>query len=80
MQQLHNSETQEVDATGRDQRTMGQAQQEESMAAQDNKKLAVLIDADNAQAAVVQELLAEVLRHGTYVPSRRRATGSIHAL
>ena len=35
------------------------------MAVQDNKKLAVLIDADNAQAAVVQELLAEVSRYGT---------------
>jgi hypothetical protein len=59
---------------------MGQAQQEESMAAQDSNKLAVLIDADNAQAAVVQELLAEVLRHGTHVPPGRRATGSSHAL
>ena len=35
------------------------------MAVQDNKKLAVLIDADNAQAAVVRELLAEVSRYGT---------------
>jgi len=35
------------------------------MAAQDNKRLAVLIDADNAQAAVIQELLAEVSRYGT---------------
>jgi len=31
----------------------------------DNAKLAVLIDADNAQAAVIQELLAEVSRYGT---------------
>jgi NYN domain/OST-HTH/LOTUS domain len=44
---------------------MGQAQQEQSMAEQGNKKLAVLIDADNAQAAVIQELLAEVSRYGT---------------
>ena len=29
------------------------------------KKLAVLIDADNAQASVIQELLAEVSRYGT---------------
>jgi NYN domain len=65
MQQLHNSQSQEVDATGRDQRTMGQAQQEESMAAEENKKLAVLIDADNAQSAVIKELLAEVSRYGT---------------
>lgn len=35
------------------------------MAVQDNKRLAVLIDADNAQAAVIQELLAEVSRYGT---------------
>ena len=35
------------------------------MAMQDNDKLAVLIDADNAQAAVIQELLAEVSRYGT---------------
>ena len=32
---------------------------------QTNPKLAVLIDADNAQAAVIQELLAEVSRYGT---------------
>ena len=30
-----------------------------------NYKLAVLIDADNAQASVIQELLAEVSRYGT---------------
>ena len=30
-----------------------------------NQKLAVLIDADNAQASVIQELLAEVSRYGT---------------
>jgi len=35
------------------------------MAANDNQKLAVLIDADNAQATVIQELLAEVSRYGT---------------
>jgi len=35
------------------------------MAANTNPKLAVLIDADNAQAAVIQELLAEVSRYGT---------------
>jgi len=35
------------------------------MAVNDNLKLAVLIDADNAQASVIQELLAEVSRYGT---------------
>lgn len=35
------------------------------MATNPNQKLAVLIDADNAQAAVIQELLAEVSRYGT---------------
>jgi uncharacterized LabA/DUF88 family protein len=35
------------------------------MASNDNQKLAVLIDADNAQASVIQELLAEVSRYGT---------------
>jgi uncharacterized LabA/DUF88 family protein len=35
------------------------------MAIQTNQKLAVLIDADNAQASVIQELLAEVSRYGT---------------
>ena len=35
------------------------------MAVNNNQKLAVLIDADNAQAAVIQELLSEVSRYGT---------------
>jgi uncharacterized LabA/DUF88 family protein len=35
------------------------------MATNTNQKLAVLIDADNAQATVIQELLAEVSRYGT---------------
>lgn len=35
------------------------------MAINDNQKLAVLIDADNAQPSVIQELLAEVSRYGT---------------
>ncbi|MBX3586707.1 MAG: NYN domain-containing protein [Ramlibacter sp.] len=35
------------------------------MATRDNARLAVLIDADNAQASVIQELLAEVSRYGT---------------
>lgn len=35
------------------------------MANTQNEKLAVLIDADNAQASVIQELLAEVSRYGT---------------
>lgn len=35
------------------------------MAINNNQKLAVLIDADNAQASVIQELLAEVSRYGT---------------
>jgi uncharacterized LabA/DUF88 family protein len=37
---------------------------EKSMATNTNQKLAVLIDADNAQASVIQELLAEVSRYG----------------
>jgi len=35
------------------------------MATNNNQKLAVLIDADNAQASVIQELLSEVSRYGT---------------
>jgi len=35
------------------------------MATNTNQKLAVLIDADNAQASVIQGLLAEVSRYGT---------------
>jgi len=35
------------------------------MATNSSEKLAVLIDADNAQAAVVSDLLAEVARYGT---------------
>jgi uncharacterized LabA/DUF88 family protein len=35
------------------------------MATNNSQKLAVLIDADNAQASVIQELLAEVSRYGT---------------
>lgn len=38
-----------------------------------NQKLAVLIDADNAQASIIQELLAEVSRYG--VASVKRAYG-----
>jgi hypothetical protein len=38
-----------------------------------NEKLAVLIDADNAQASVIHELLAEVSRYGT--ASVKRAYG-----
>ena len=43
------------------------------MAAASNDKLAVLIDADNAQASVIHELLAEVSRYGT--ASVKRAYG-----
>ena len=39
--------------------------QDDYMATNTNQKLAVLIDADNAQASVIQELLAEVSRYGT---------------
>jgi uncharacterized LabA/DUF88 family protein len=35
------------------------------MATSNNDKLAVLIDADNAQASIIHELLAEVSRYGT---------------
>ncbi|MDB5933093.1 MAG: Maebl [Massilia sp.] len=38
-----------------------------------NQKLAVLIDADNAQALIIQELLAEVSRYG--IASVKRAYG-----
>lgn len=38
-----------------------------------NQKLAILIDADNAQSSIIQELLAEVSRHG--VASVKRAYG-----
>lgn len=38
-----------------------------------NQKLAVLIDADNAQSSIIQELLAEVSKHG--VASVKRAYG-----
>jgi uncharacterized LabA/DUF88 family protein len=40
------------------------------MAAQITDRLAVLIDADNAQASVVQELLTEVSRYGTATVKR----------
>ena len=43
------------------------------MATSDNDKLAVLIDADNAQTAIIHELLAEVSRYGT--ASVKRAYG-----
>jgi uncharacterized LabA/DUF88 family protein len=43
------------------------------MATNENDKLAVLIDADNAQASVVHELLEEVARYGT--ASVKRAYG-----
>ena len=35
------------------------------MASPQNDKLAVLIDADNAQASIIHELLSEVSRYGT---------------
>ena len=35
------------------------------MANNNNQKLAVLIDTDNAQASDIQELLAEISRYGT---------------
>src|SRR3954469_16022277 len=43
------------------------------MASPNTGKLAVLIDADNAQASTIQELLAEVSRYGT--ASVKRAYG-----
>lgn len=43
------------------------------MANPNNDKLAVLIDADNAQASIIHELLAEVSRYGT--ASVKRAYG-----
>jgi uncharacterized LabA/DUF88 family protein len=43
------------------------------MSSADNDSLAVLIDADNAQASVIHELLAEVSRYGT--ASVKRAYG-----
>ena len=44
-----------------------------TMSTSNNEKLAVLIDADNAQASVIHELLAEVSRYGT--ASVKRAYG-----
>ena len=35
------------------------------MGSQDNARLAVLIDADNAQPTIVEGLLAEVAKYGT---------------
>ncbi len=43
------------------------------MASSNNDNLAVLIDADNAQAAIIHELIAEVSRYGT--ASVKRAYG-----
>lgn len=43
------------------------------MATQANERLAVLIDADNAQASIAEELLAEIARYGT--ASVKRAYG-----
>lgn len=40
------------------------------MATSNNDKLAVLIDADNAQATIVNELMAEVSRYGTATVKR----------
>ena len=40
------------------------------MIASNNQKLAVLIDADNAQSSIIQELLAEVSRYGTATVKR----------
>ena len=40
-------------------------EREDPIATTKNQKLAVLIDADNAQASVIQELLSEVSRYGT---------------
>ena len=46
------------------------------MATNNNQKLAVLIDADNAQASVIQELLAEVSRYGTATIKRAYGDGT----
>lgn len=43
------------------------------MAGNETLRLAVLIDADNASAAVVKELLEEVAKYGT--PTIKRAYG-----
>lgn len=40
------------------------------MATSNNERLAVLIDADNAQASIVNELMAEVSRYGTATVKR----------
>ena len=40
------------------------------MALQTTERLAVLIDADNAQAAIAQELMTEVSRYGTATVKR----------
>lgn len=41
------------------------------MATNNNQRLAVLIDADNAQASLIQELLAEVSRYACIGHSQR---------
>lgn len=40
------------------------------MAQPTNQKLAVLIDADNAQSSIVQQLLAEISRYGVATVKR----------
>jgi hypothetical protein len=50
------------------------------MATNNNLKLAVLIDADNAQASVIQELLAEVSRYGTATIKRAYARAAIKSV
>lgn len=40
------------------------------MATSSTEKLAVLIDADNAQASIVGELMAEISRYGTATVKR----------
>jgi hypothetical protein len=49
------------------------------MATNNNQKLAVLIDADNAQASIIQELLAEVSRYGTATIKRAYGDWTTHS-
>ena len=50
------------------------------MASNTNQKLAGLIDADNAQASVIRELLEEVTRYGTATIKRAYGDWTTHNL
>jgi hypothetical protein len=49
------------------------------MVSENAARLAVLIDADNAQPAITEELLAEVAKFGTAHVNALMATGPVRA-